>query len=163
MTDKELRKLRRDDLLQILISQQRQIDELTQARERDEAALAKRDIAIQEAGSVAEAALRLNGVFEAAQAAADEYEQQMRKRADELAAEAEKRGEDAKRLADELVKNARGEAERMLSQARREAEALTRQAAAGPQETPGAAENAQSEDADDGKRRRGFLWRNRKQ
>ena len=33
MTDKELRKLRRDDLLQILIEQQRQNDELKTALE----------------------------------------------------------------------------------------------------------------------------------
>ena len=99
MTDKELRKLRRDDLLQILIRQQRQIDELTEAVKRAEAELEKRDIAIQEAGSVAEAAIRLNGVFEAAQAAADQYGAEMRSRADALEETARKQAEDAKDMA----------------------------------------------------------------
>ena len=78
MTDKELRKLRRDDLLQILINQQRQIDELNARLEEAQDQLKQRRIAIQESGSVAEAALKLNGVFESAQAAADQYVGQMR-------------------------------------------------------------------------------------
>ena len=65
MTDKELRKLRRDDLLQILINQQKQIDTLNEQLEQSKQALANRDIAIQEAGTLAEAALKMNGVFEA--------------------------------------------------------------------------------------------------
>ena len=63
MTDKELRRLHREDLLQILIAQQRQIDELNAALEESEAALNEKKIAVQEAGSVAEAALKLSGVF----------------------------------------------------------------------------------------------------
>lgn len=130
MTDKELRKLRRDDLLQILIRQQRQIDELTEAVKRAEAELEKRDIAIQEAGSVAEAAIRLNGVFEAAQAAADQYGAEMRSRADALEETARKQSEDAKRQADELVRGARAEAERILQDAKREAEAIQQRVSA---------------------------------
>ena len=60
MTDKELRKLHREDLLQILISQQRQIDEMNAALEESEAALNDKKIALEESGSIAEAALRLN-------------------------------------------------------------------------------------------------------
>ena len=56
MTDKELRKLHREDLLQILISQQRRIDELTAALEEAEGALNERKIALEESGSIAEAA-----------------------------------------------------------------------------------------------------------
>ena len=59
MTDRELRKLRREDLLQILISQQSQIDELTRSLEEKTKALENRQIAIEESGSIAEAALRL--------------------------------------------------------------------------------------------------------
>ena len=89
MTDKELRRLRRDDLLQILINQQKQIDALNEQLQQSKEALANRDIAIQEAGTLAEAALKMNGVFDAAQSAAEEYVRQMRKRADALVAEAE--------------------------------------------------------------------------
>lgn len=114
MTDKELRKLRREDLLQILIDQQRQIDDLNAALEDSETALKDKRIAIEESGSIAEAALRINGVFTSAQMAADRYMEEMRTRADAATAEAE-------RVAENIVKQARVEAERILSEARRQA------------------------------------------
>ena len=66
MTDKELQRLRRSELLEILLAQQKQIDSL-----KKELAEAKEQLA--ESGSIAEAALKLNGIFEAAQKAADQY------------------------------------------------------------------------------------------
>ena len=128
MTDKELRRLRRDDLLQILINQQRQIDDLTASLERAKEKLDQRDIAVAEAGNIAEAALRLNGVFEAAQASADQYVEQMSARADELRQEAESVRDQAKRTADDLVKSARTEADRILREARNEGERLKEEA-----------------------------------
>ena len=159
MTDKELRKLRRDDLLQILINQQKQIDTLNEQLEQSKQALANRDIAIQEAGTLAEAALKMNGVFEAAQNAAEEYARQMQKRADALVAEAEKRSADAQSLADNVVKNARAEAERILSQARSEADSMARQAQTGVQAQQGAAEETGKNEDD--KRRRWRMWGNK--
>ena len=50
MTDRELRKLRREDLLQILIDQQRQNDEMAEALKRAEAELQDKRSAIQQAG-----------------------------------------------------------------------------------------------------------------
>ena len=157
MTDKELRKLRRDDLLQILINQQKQIDDLNAQLEQGKQALANRDLAIQESGSLAEAALKMNGVFEAAQTAADDYLQQMRKRADELVAEAEARSAEMRQQAENVLKNARTEAERILGGARREADAFARQAQAGsaPQNQDGGAPTA--DDADT-KHKRRRLW-----
>lgn len=73
MTDRELKKLTRTELLEILLIQAKEIDrlnaELAQTNER----LAQREISLDRSGSIAEAALQLNGVFEAAQAAADQY------------------------------------------------------------------------------------------
>ena len=141
MTDKELRKLHREDLLQILIGQQRQIDDLTAALEESEAALNDRRIDLEESGSVAEAALRLSGVFDSAQQAADRYAEEMRRRADALVAEAQAK-------ADELLTQARAEADRLLSQARRDA------GSAEPR--PAAVEASPSQE---GERRRGGLFR----
>jgi cell division septum initiation protein DivIVA len=157
MTDKELRKLRRDDLLQILINQQKQIDELNAQLEQDKQALASRDLAIRESGSLAEAALKMNGVFEAAQTAADDYLQQMRKRADELVAEAEARAAEMRQQAENVLNNARTEAERILGDARRNADAFARQAQAAsePQHQDGG--EAAGDDADT-KRKRRRLW-----
>lgn len=105
MTEKELHKLKREDLLKLLLAEVREADEIgreleelkaqyaqlsesyerlrkrldqkdvTIHRLRDilEAERHQRHIELREAGSIAEAALRLNGVFAAAQAAADQY------------------------------------------------------------------------------------------
>ena len=73
MTDKELRKLNRGELLEILLVQSKEIDKLNGELEELKAQLEKREITLAQAGNIAEAALQLNGVFEAAQAAADQY------------------------------------------------------------------------------------------
>ena len=159
MTDKELRKLRRDDLLQILINQQKQIDALNEQLQQSKEALANRDIAIQEAGTLAEAALKMNSVSESAQNAADEYVQQMRKRCDALVAEAEKHTAEAQSLADNVVRNAKAEAERILSQARSEADSVARQVQTGMQAQQGAPEEAGK--GEDDKRRRWRMWGNK--
>lgn len=163
MTDKELRKLRRDDLLQILIDQQKQIDALKAELQLSKEALNNRDMAIQESGTLAEAALKMNGVFDAAQSAADEYVAQIRKKADEMAAEAEKKAEEARKQAENVVRNARSEAEHILSQARSEASDLARQAqaAASPQPPASAGEAGEADGDEEGKRRRWHLWGNK--
>ena len=105
MTDRELQKLNRRQLLQMLVEQVREAEKskqelaetTTQLRELEQnyerlrkrldqkdnriheltdtlrAERTKREIELREAGSIAEAALRLNGVFETAQKAADQY------------------------------------------------------------------------------------------
>ena len=69
MTEKELRRLSRADLLEMLIAQSEELREVKERLAAAEAALASRIIEINNAGSIAEASLHLNGVFEAAQAA----------------------------------------------------------------------------------------------
>ena len=73
MTDKELRRLSRSELLEMLIAQTAEKDQLKTRLEQAEAQLLDRRIAIDKAGSLAEAALSLNGVFQAAEAAAQQY------------------------------------------------------------------------------------------
>lgn len=73
MTDKQLKKLRRVELLEMLLEQTKENDRLREENAQLRSRLESRDIAVQEAGSIAEAALRLNGIFEAAQQAADQY------------------------------------------------------------------------------------------
>lgn len=78
MTDRELKRLSRRDLLELLLEQSRERDALRLELEKTKAALAERKLCIEQAGSIAEAALRLNGVFEAAQAAAEQYLESIR-------------------------------------------------------------------------------------
>lgn len=73
MENKELRRLSRTDLLEMLLDLSRENEQLKQEVEELRKQLNDRYIAVEEMGSLAEAALKLNGVFEAAQAACDQY------------------------------------------------------------------------------------------
>lgn len=73
MTDKELRRLSRSELLEMLIAQAKENDQLKIRLDQAEAQLRNRSLTIAKAGSLAEAALSLNGVFQAADAAAQQY------------------------------------------------------------------------------------------
>ena len=73
MTDNELRKLSRGELLKMLIAQAEENKSLQERLEKAEAQLADRQIKIEQAGSLAEASLALNGVFQAADDAARQY------------------------------------------------------------------------------------------
>lgn len=73
MDNKELSKLKRVDLLEVLLSLSKENEELRKKLAEAEAKLADREIKMARAGSMAEAALLLNGVFEAADAAAAQY------------------------------------------------------------------------------------------
>ena len=124
MTDKELQRLRREDLLQILIGQQKQIQDLTEALDSAEHALADRKIKLEQAGSIAEASLQLNGVFEAAQRAADDYLTQAKEQADALLAQAKEKLDAAEKRAHEAeqtLARAKAEAERIVAEAARSA------------------------------------------
>ena len=113
MTNKELRKLSRAELIDLLFELQTQNENLTAENRELAAQLESRQLQITEAGSIAEAALRLNGVFEAAQAAADQY---VRCTKDSLAI-AERTLAAAKRQADTLVQEATAQAQKLLADA----------------------------------------------
>ncbi len=78
MTDKELKKMSRGDLLELLISQMEENEKLRAKLHKAEKELKSRRIKISKAGSIAEAALELNGVFQAAEAAAAQYLENVR-------------------------------------------------------------------------------------
>ena len=78
MTEKELHKLKRGELLEMMLAQSRETDALRARVSELEEKLADREIRIRESGSIAEAALKINGIFEAAQAAADQYMENVR-------------------------------------------------------------------------------------
>ncbi|MBQ3090465.1 MAG: DNA repair protein [Oscillospiraceae bacterium] len=83
MTKKELRRLRRSDLLEMLLKLSEENKLLQERVASLEQQLNDRTICIDEAGSLAEAALALNGVFQAAQAACDQYTENIRRRAEQ--------------------------------------------------------------------------------
>ena len=67
MTQKDLKHLRRADLLELLLEQSRENEALRSENEQLREQQSQQDILLDNAGSIAEASLRLNGVFEAAQ------------------------------------------------------------------------------------------------
>lgn len=71
--ENDLRSMSKTELLTMLRDQEVEINELKEENARLRQQLEDKRIGLQECGSIAEAALKLNGVFEAAQAAADQY------------------------------------------------------------------------------------------
>ena len=79
MTDKELQKLSRTELLELLLVQSKELEKANNELESLRQQLQKREISLSQTGNIAEAALKLTGIFESAQAAADLYLENIRK------------------------------------------------------------------------------------
>ena len=73
MTDKELKRLSRAELLELLLIQTRESEHLKMQLEEAKRELTDREIRIREAGNLADASLAINGVLESAQKAAQQY------------------------------------------------------------------------------------------
>ena len=73
MTEKELLKLNKSEMLEIMLAQSREIDSLREQLAEAKAELEDRRITIEKDGTLAEAYLQLTRIFEEAQKAADLY------------------------------------------------------------------------------------------
>lgn len=133
MTEKELRKLGRSDLLSLLLEQGQENQRLREQLLAAQKALADRTICIDEAGSIAEASLRLNGVFEAAEQACRQYTdsiRQLSRRQEEICAQREKESrekaaqiiEDAQKQAAETTERTQKQCGDMLEEAKAESQ-----------------------------------------
>lgn len=111
MTDKEFKRLKRADLLEIIYRLQENEEKYREAIARMRRQLEEKQTKIENAGSVAEAAISLSGVFEAAQDAADRYLTDIQR----LHAEAAMELENAKKEADRILANARWEAAKIMT------------------------------------------------
>ncbi|MDD7601793.1 MAG: hypothetical protein PUK54_04170 [Firmicutes bacterium] len=119
MTDNELRKLSRSELLQMLIAQMEENKALQTSLEKAQAQLADRQIVAEKAGSLAEAALSLNGVFQAADDAARQYLENIARISQQQDAACRKIQADAEQKAAQIIQ----EAEEHKKQAKKEADA----------------------------------------
>lgn len=125
MTDEELRKLKRADLLELLVAQGKENEALQEKLRQAEAALWDRQIQLDEAGNIAEAALRLSGVFEAAQQASDQYLESIRKKHEETESRCTQLEETSRARAEQLEQESKAQAERLVAEAEEKARALT--------------------------------------
>ena len=73
MNEKDLKKLNRKQLLEIMIEQAKEIDRLNNELTICKQQLENKEIIVKEAGSIAHASLALNNVFDACQNACDQY------------------------------------------------------------------------------------------
>lgn len=103
MTDQQLRKLSRKNLLKLLLEQEKARVALEEELQATKAELEKKRLCIENAGSLAEAALQLNGVFEAAQAAAQQYQDNVKEQCRIQEEELRKKVERTKRRVEEWV------------------------------------------------------------
>ena len=113
MTDKELQKLKRPELLEIMLGLQNELDWQKKENQERKKKLDDRNIAIEQSGNIAQAALEVNGVFSAAQKAADVYLENVKKMHDE-----------EERRYNELIEKAKVESDSIVDSAKREAESV---------------------------------------
>ena len=113
MTDKELRRLKRRDLLELLLEKTEENEKLTAELAEAKKQLDQRQIAVANAGSLAEAAVSINGMLLAADETARQYldnirdaEERCRAMTDNANLEAERIIECAKKKAVEIMKEA---------------------------------------------------------
>lgn len=83
MTERELRKLSRLDLLELLVRQVEENERLRAELKQAQEQLESRELMLENAGSIAQASLQISRVFEAAQMAADVYLENVRRMARE--------------------------------------------------------------------------------
>ena len=111
MTERELRRLSRTDLLELVLAQRRENEQLRCILDQTQSQLADRTIKINNAGSIAEASLQLSGIFSAAQDSCQYYmdnirllserqnqvcqqmEQETKEKCDRMVAEAEQKSQ----------------------------------------------------------------------
>ena len=118
MTDNELRRLSRAELLEILIRLTNENEELKRNLIDAEGKLNDRKIMIGESGSIAEAALKLSDVFAAAESAAKLYLENAERLCGEKIADADAYAEKTRREADDYSAKVREEADAYSRQTR---------------------------------------------
>lgn len=119
MTPKELKRLRRSDLLEMLLDLSKENDKLRKEILDLRQQLNDRNITIGNCGSLAEAALQLNGIFEAAQAACEQYTQNIQSRSENLQEYCQQMERQTQEKCEAMLVKAREEAQRCLEEARR--------------------------------------------
>lgn len=124
MTDKELKRMNRNDLVEIIYQYQNRELEQSETIEKLTAQLSDRRTHIENAGSIAEAALSVNHVFEAAQAAADQFLEEIRAANADKEAQGRQIVAQAQAEADAIREKARQDCKTMTEDAKRECDAM---------------------------------------
>lgn len=138
MLQKELKKLNRRELVDIIYQLKKNEEELKEQIEALEEALREKRLHIAKAGSIAEAAVDIAGVFSSAQSAADLYlseieelKKDTEKHCDQLLGEANKKSEqilaESRARCEEMMENAQRKVDQILSDGKAQYDTLGQQ------------------------------------
>lgn len=106
MAEKDIKKLGRSELIEIIYQLKKSEQELQTQVEALQSQLLDRKLKVEKAGSIAEAALLLSDVFSSAQAAADTYVAEIKRRHASVEAECSRIISEAKKKAEEILREA---------------------------------------------------------
>ena len=120
MKEKELKRLSRADLLEMLLAQTQESERLRAELEEVRARLEDRDLKVAQAGDLAHAALAVNGVMEAAQAAAKQYLDSIHRMQSDIA--------QIKENTERMEQETQQRCEKLLADARKQADRIKRAA-----------------------------------
>jgi hypothetical protein len=110
MTDKDLKKLSRQDLLILLAEQTERANTLEENLQKAERKLKERQLSINESGTLAEASLKLSGIFQAADDAVATYVENIKMLSDRQTTVCQELEAVSKRNAEKIVQDAEKEA-----------------------------------------------------
>ena len=117
MTDKEFKRLSRSQLIDIIYQLQVKQEELTADNEKLSKALDDKRLRVNKAGNIAEAALEIHNVMQAAQDAADHYLEEIMIRG---YSEYQQILKDARAEAASIIAKAKKDADKIVAQAKAE-------------------------------------------
>ena len=120
MKQKELKRLTRAELLEMLLAQTQESERLRERLENAQAQLADRELKLSQSGDLAQAAMAVNGVMEAAQAAARQYLDNIQRMERETA--------QIKENTERLERETQERCEKLLADARKQADRIKRTA-----------------------------------
>lgn len=129
MADRELRRMHRAELIEIIYALKQSEDQLKAQNAALTAQLQDRQLRLESAGSIAQAALELNNVFAAAQAAADDYLHSVQASLADTNATAANTLSQARSEAKRILEQAQADADSLKAQAQQECDAMTAAAA----------------------------------
>lgn len=119
MTEKELKKLSRIELLELLVEQTERCEELERKLAEAEEELKNQTLNVKEVGTLAEACLKMNKVFETADAAAKQYLANIKsydEKKKEMLAETERRCSEMEHIAEMKVAALKEEVDKLSLQ-----------------------------------------------
>ena len=122
MSDLDPKKLSRADLLTMLLEQRRENELLRSRLAQAQQELAQRRITAEHAGSIAEAALQVSGIFQAAEAACAQYTESLRILSEEQESRLARSEQECRDRCAQLEKDTAERCEKMLRDAQEQSQ-----------------------------------------